>query len=94
MKGIPKKNLQEWRLKHFAELEVCMTVAKEIRDNVESGAKNRIEAVKIISRLLDALKPEKGEPIPKIQMSGQNGEKVAIDKDHAERLNKILARLG
>jgi len=88
MKGLSKKDLAEWRKSHFKELEVCMTVAKEIRDDVESGAKNRIEAVKIIARLLDALKPEKGEKIQKIQTSGQG--KAVVDKVQMERLNKLM----
>ena len=90
-KGLSKKDLQEWRKSHFQELEVCMNVAKEIRDDVESGAKNRIEAVKIIARLLDALKPEKGEKKPVIQTSGSN--KPALDKKHQEQLDKLLGLL-
>jgi len=84
------KTLTEWRDKHFAELEVCMTVAKSIRDDPEAGAKNRIEAVKIISRLLNALQPEKGDAAPKLPTA----KKAGLDPDHEKRLNEILAKLG
>ena len=57
---MPKKTeLAAWRRKHFTQLEKSIQVAIKIRDEPESGAKCRAEAIKIIGRLLGALQPEK-----------------------------------
>ena len=90
MKGISKKDLALWREKHFKELEECLKVSIAIRDDPEAGAKNRIEAVKIISRLLNALQPEKGEAASKLIPSNK---KAGLDPDHEKRLNEILNKL-
>lgn len=91
MKRKVDKNLAEWRAKHFGELETCLTVAKGIRDDPEAGAKNRVEAVKIIARLLDALKPEKGESHTRLVT---DNKKAQLDPEHEKRLNAILAKFG
>jgi len=85
---IGKKDLAAWRKRHFEELETCMTVAKSIRDDPEAGAKERIEAVKIIARLLSALAPEKEDKAKVIQSSGRG--KAALDPDLQARLDKLI----
>ena len=60
---MPKaKEIASWRKSHFKELEKSMQVAISIRDSEATsiGAqKNKIEAIKVIGRLLGALQPEK-----------------------------------
>jgi len=90
MKGLSKKDLAAWRATHFKELEESLKVAMSIRDDPDAGAKNRIEAVKIIARMLDGLKPEKEDTRPKFQAAG----KAALDPEHEARLIKILGKLG
>lgn len=51
--------LTEWRRSHFSELEATLTVMKGIRDDPEASNKDRIEAGKVVGRLLSALSPEK-----------------------------------
>ena len=53
--------LKEWREKHMGELETNLKVAQTIRDSTTAAHKDRLEATKIISRLLGALAPEKVE---------------------------------
>jgi len=66
MPNIAKKAQQEaladFRKKHFKEMEINLKVAKSIRDNPDAIAKDRNEAIKIISRMLGSLVPEKIEP--------------------------------
>jgi hypothetical protein len=80
------------RATHFKELETSLRVAMAIRDDPEAGAKNRIEAVKIIARMLDGLKPEKEDTRVKFQSIGHS--RVPLDPDHEARLQKILDKLG
>lgn len=56
-----KKNptLTKFREKYMGELEACIQVAISIRDNPESKDKDRVDAIKTVSRLLGALAPEK-----------------------------------
>jgi len=56
-----KETLAEWRKKHFTEMQTNMEIAKEIRDDSEAKAKDRIDAIKTISRMLGTLAPEKIE---------------------------------
>jgi len=90
MKKISKKDLKAFREKHFQELETCMEVAKSIRDDPEAGAKNRIEAVKIIARLLDALKPEPEDKSKSVQTLGPIPK---LSPEHQKKLDEILAKL-
>ena len=56
-----KETLAEWRVKHFSEMQTNMKIAKEIRDDTEAKSKDRIDAIKTISRMLGTLAPEKIE---------------------------------
>ena len=89
MSRLKKKDLAEWRQRHFKELEECMNVAKAIRDDPEAGAKERIEAVKIIARLLAALQPEKEDKKAKVIQSSGEG-KAALDPALKARLDKLI----
>ena len=83
---IAKKAQQEalaaFRKKHFQEMEINLQVAKSIRDDPEKAAKNRNEAVKIISRMLGSLVPEKIEP--KAKATPTKKDKELTPKEKAE----------
>jgi hypothetical protein len=59
-----KEALREWRERHFEEMEANMRVAKAVRDDPLASKKDRIEAVKIITRMLGNLQQD--APAPKI----------------------------
>ena len=56
-----KERLAEWRQKHFEQMKTNMKVAIEIRDDSTAKAKDRIDAIKTIARMLGTLAPEKIE---------------------------------
>ena len=56
---VSKKDLAVWRQKHFRELERTLKVAKKIRDDDTATARDRIEASKLVARLLHAVQPER-----------------------------------
>lgn len=85
---MPKpKELQEWRLSHFKELENTLIVLKGIRDDPEASDKDRIEASKSIGRLLSAMSPSKsGDAKPVVKQK----EHKPTDKEW-EEIEKRLA---
>lgn len=58
---IYKEAIADWRRKHFKEMETNITIAIDIRDDTDQKAKDRIDAIKTISRMLGTLAPEKIE---------------------------------
>lgn len=54
--------LINWRKQNFAQLELSLQAAMEIRDDPNANHKNKLDAIKTIGRLLGALAQE---PIPK-----------------------------
>ena len=90
-----KKELQtaitDFRKKYIGELEKCLTVAMEVRDDSTASHRDRNEAVKTISRLLGSLQPERIAP-PQKQTSAKEAE---LPKDKAELIRqKVEAMLG
>lgn len=78
--------LVEFRKKHFEEMEINLTVAKGIRDNSKANAKDRNEAIKIISRMLGSLVPEKIEPKSKAASTEKQKELTPKEKAEVESL--------
>jgi len=54
-----KETLAEWRQKHINEWEKNLEVARSIRDDPQASNRDKNEAIKIISRMLGILQPEK-----------------------------------
>jgi len=80
--------LADFRKKHFKEMEINLQVAKSIRDNPNEAAKNRNEAVKIISRMLGSLVPEKIEPKAKVVPTDKDKQLTKKEKAEVESLLK------
>ena len=80
--------LASWRAKHFSQLELSLQAAIQIRDDPGTRAKERIEAIKTIGRLLDAMSPEKVVPT---KTPSTNGKKE--NRPTAEEWKVINARL-
>jgi hypothetical protein len=79
-------NLAEWRKVNFSETQKCLDVAISIRDNTDCGDKERIEAVKVIARLLGSLAPER-IAAPK----GSSGdENKALSQEETSLLDGLL----
>lgn len=53
------RGLSEWREKHFEELDANMRVATEIRDNPDSSARDKNEAIKAIARMMGIMGNER-----------------------------------
>jgi len=90
-----KKELQtaitDFRKKYIGELEKCLKVAIEVRDDKKASPRDRNEAVKTISRLLGSLQPERIAP-PQKQTSAKEAE---LPKEKQELIQqKIEAMLG
>jgi hypothetical protein len=60
-KQLDNKALGEWREKHFHELDDCLKVSAEIRDNSEASPRERNTAIRNIASMLGAL-TEKSAP--------------------------------
>lgn len=54
-----KEALAEWRAKHIDQWEKNLQVAIAIRDDPDASNKDKNEAIKIISRMLGILQPER-----------------------------------
>lgn len=79
-------NLVEWRKTNFGETQKCLEVAIKVRDADETGDKERIEAVKVIARLLGSLAPER-MAAPK----GSSGdENKALSPEETSLLGSLL----
>ena len=90
-----KKELQtaitDFRKKYIGELEKCLEVAIEVRDNKDATPRDRNEAVKTISRLLGSLQPERIAP-PTKKASAKEAE---LPKAKQELIRqKVEAMLG
>ena len=88
---MPKKTeIAAWRKKHFTQLEKSLQVAIKIRDDSQVGSKDRIEAVKIIGRLLGALQPEKAPESKGKDISFESVKPKISDslREKLERLKK------
>jgi len=92
MPNIAKKAQQEaladFRKKHFKEMEINLKVAKSIRDNPDAIAKDRNEAIKIISRMLGSLVPEKIEPKARATPTDKQKQLTAKEKAEVDSLLK------
>lgn len=85
------ESLTEFRRRYFGEMDECMRVWKEIRDDCECSAKDRNEAAKCIARALSALAPdkvtEKGPSKAELER-----DKAELDPKHKAELDDILSR--
>lgn len=82
--------LVEFRKKYMIEeMEANLQVCKEIRDNSESKDKDRIEASKLISRMMHGLQPDKTATAKATakQVQVQQALTKAEDKKLEELLN-------
>lgn len=86
-KKAQQEALADFRKKHFKEMEKNLEVARSIRDNPDEAAKNRNEAVKIISRMLGSLVPEKIEPKSTAPPAAKERQ---LTKEEIADLNKQL----
>ena len=91
-----KKELQtaitDFRKKYIHELERCLEVAVEVRDNIEASPRDRNEAVKTISRLLGSLQPERIMP-PTKQTSAKEAELPAeMEEEIRQMIETDLGR--
>lgn len=85
-----KERLAEWRQKHFAEMKTNLEIAKEIRDDSTAKAKDRIDAIKTISRMLGTLAPEKIEK----RADKPKKESPLTEAENQEINDKFSAILG
>ncbi len=85
------ETLQEFRKRYWSEIDGCMRVWKEIRDNKENSPRDRNEAGKCIARALSALAPDKvTEKVPTKREIEK--EKAELDPKHKHDLEEILQR--
>ena len=90
-----KKELQtaitDFRKKYIGELEKCLKVAMEVRDDPSASHRDRNEAVKTISRLLGSLQPERIMPVN----SNKPAKEAELPKEKAELIRqKVEALVG
>ena len=85
-KKAQQEALADFRKKHFKEMEINLQVAKSIRDNPQEVAKNKNEAIKIISRMLGSLVPEKMEPKAKVIPTQKEKELTPSQKAEVEAI--------
>jgi hypothetical protein len=86
------KDLAVWRRKHFKELEATLKVAREIRDDSTANKRDRIEAAKLVARLLHGLQPEKvGTPASRHPSSAPVPKPPELSPEAKERLKGILS---
>ena len=92
MNKLSKKDLSAWREKHFKELEETLRVAKDIRDNPQASNRDRIEAAKLIARLLHSLQPDKvSTPVAKHPSSLPAHKPPELSPEAREKLRGILS---
>ena len=75
------KILGEWRERHFHELDACLRVSAEIRDDPEASPRERNTAVRNLAAMLGAL-TEKSSP------QQLNKAKVRLDAPPVADANK------
>ena len=83
-----KEAIGAWRERHFKQLEETLNVAISIRDNDKANAKDRIEAGKLIARMLHALQPEREGT----KMGATSTQKPILKPEHQTILDEILSR--
>ena len=82
--------LSEWREKNWHELDESMKVLVAIRDDEDTSAKERIEAIKGIARLLGAMSTRPADAMkPKTDPSRQTS-RTTMTPDEAEEVEGIL----
>ena len=90
-----KKELQQaitdFRKKHVGELEKCLEVAVEVRDDKGASPRDRNEAVKTISRLLGSLQPERIAPA---KSEGRSNGPTITEEEEEEIKRQIAEVLG
>ena len=84
-----KEALAEWRDRHREELDKTLQVAISIRDSEKSCPKDRIEAGKLIARMLHALQPER-EGAKKLTEK-EKREKTELSDDERKFVESILS---
>lgn len=84
-----KETLAEWRRKHFKEMDINLKINKEIRDNPEEKAKDRIDASKTIARMLGTLAPEKIEK-KETEKKQESSFTASEEKKIEERIERVL----
>jgi hypothetical protein len=69
-----KDAVTEFRKKYYKkEMEDCLKIAKQIRDNTKASSRDRNEAIKTIARMVGGLTPDRmgaKEPQPPIAPPG------------------------
>ena len=83
-----KEALAEWRAKHIDQWEKNLEVAMAIRDDPDASNRDRNEAIKIISRLLGILQPEKQTTKEKKEEAKK--KEPELSKEEIELLEQIL----
>ena len=86
-----KKKLDEFRIKHFCELESNIEIAKQIRDNPETSAKDRMEAIKYIGRNLSALAPDRVSDTSNRPNTVSNLLDTKLSKEEEGELQRLLS---
>jgi len=83
-----KETLAEWRRRHFKEMDINLKINKEIRDNPEEKAKDRIDASKTIARMLGTLAPEKIE-----KKEAEKKKESPFTKAEADEINDRFSKI-
>ena len=77
--------LSEWREKNWHELDESMKVLVAIRDDEDTSAKERIEAIKGIARLLGAMSTRPADAMkPKTDPATAKAKAAMTDEEAAE----------
>ena len=89
-----KKELQtaitDFRKKYIGELEKCLKVAMEVRDDPSASHRDRNEAVKTISRLLGSLQPERIAPAKSDAKSNTPSLSEAEQEEIERQITEVL----
>ena len=97
MKSTDKKAHQqalvEFRAKHYEkEMETNLTVAKSIRDNESAKDQDRNKAIKVISRMLGGLQPDRtATATAKAGLATVSIEKPELPDTLKEKLRSLKA---
>lgn len=86
-KSSKSQAIQEFREEHLGELKKSMEAAIAIRDDPDSTARDKNEAIKIIARLLGALTPEKVDS-PKM---AESKDRIVLSAEETASLDKLIA---
>ena len=86
-KSTKSQAIQDFREEHLGELKKSMAAAIKIRDDPDSTARDKNEAIKIIARLLGALTPEKVDS-PK---AAEAKDRIVLSAEEMADLDKVIA---